>query len=77
MLGPRGQVSLSVAIRTAIIADGVLEYAVGCGVVADSDPLAELAESEAKAAVLWTAMENASPPGGAPSAAAASPQLHA
>lgn len=77
MLGPRGQVSLSVAIRTAIIAEGVLEYAVGCGVVADSDPLAELAESEAKAAVLWTAMENASPPGEVPSAAAASPQLHA
>jgi para-aminobenzoate synthetase/4-amino-4-deoxychorismate lyase len=72
MLGPGQQATFSVAIRTAVIAGSTLNYGVGCGIVSDSDPLAELAESNAKAEVLWKTL---SPPCDTPSAAAADPQL--
>ncbi len=52
MIGPGGGLCLSVAIRTAVIEDETLRYGVGCGIVADSDPASELAESETKAEVL-------------------------
>ena len=56
-LGPRHSITLSVSIRTAVIdhfnTTSTLTYGVGCGIVADSDPMAELAESESKAQVLW------------------------
>jgi len=72
MLGPGRQASFSVAIRTAVIEGSfdhaVLRYGVGCGIVADSDPIDELAESETKATVLWEALSR---PCGTPSAAAA------
>lgn len=71
MLGPGHQATFSVAIRTAVIEDGTLTYGVGCGIVADSDPIAELAESETKANVLWQIL---SQPCGTPSVAAASPR---
>jgi para-aminobenzoate synthetase component 1 len=75
MLGPGREITLSVAIRTAVIEGdrnrSTLTYGVGCGIVSDSDPIAELAESETKAAVLWRTLSR---PCGRPSAAAASLQ---
>lgn len=51
---------LNVAIRTALFQgkgspnefDGTMEYSTGCGIVAESDPLAELLESEVKTHIL-------------------------
>lgn len=63
-LGP-GSASLSVAIRTAILYDGHLDYAAGGGIVADSRPDDEIAESWAKAAAFLRAV-GASPPGDDP-----------
>lgn len=54
-LGP-GSASLSVAIRTAVLHEGVVDHAVGGGIVADSDPTAEIAETWDKAAAFVRAM---------------------
>jgi para-aminobenzoate synthetase component 1 len=56
-----GHASFNVAIRTATIADGpgggILDYAVGAGIVADSDPAAEWQETLDKAGVLRACKE--------------------
>jgi anthranilate/para-aminobenzoate synthase component I len=52
----RGSASLSVAIRTATLRDGVAEYGAGGGIVADSDPDDEVAESLDKAVAFLTAV---------------------
>jgi para-aminobenzoate synthetase component I len=54
-LGP-GSASLSVAIRTAVLTGAVLDYAAGGGIVADSDPHREVAESWDKAAAFLQAI---------------------
>jgi len=54
-LGP-GSASMSVAIRTAVLSGTVLDYAAGGGIVADSDPELEVAESWAKAAAFLRAV---------------------
>lgn len=51
-----GDLDLAVAIRTAAVADGRVAYHAGCGIVADSDPELELAESAAKARAFLTAL---------------------
>jgi len=56
LLGQGDAMTLSVAIRTAVIEQRVLRYGVGCGIVADSVAERELAESETKAAVLASAI---------------------
>jgi len=48
-LGAAGDLDLAIAIRTALVRDGRLAISVGGGVVADSTPEAELAETEVKA----------------------------
>jgi para-aminobenzoate synthetase component 1 len=48
--GAGGALDLSIAIRIAVLAGGALTLHVGGGIVADSDPQAELDETEAKAA---------------------------
>jgi para-aminobenzoate synthetase component 1 len=48
-LGAAGDLDLAVAIRTGLVRDGELTLWVGGGIVADSDPRAELAETTAKA----------------------------
>jgi para-aminobenzoate synthetase component 1 len=48
-LGAAGDLGLAVAIRTALVAGGRLSLSVGGGVVVDSTPEAELAETEVKA----------------------------
>ena len=51
-----GDLELSVAIRTAVTSRGRVAYHAGCGIVADSDPEEELAESAAKARAFLTAL---------------------
>jgi para-aminobenzoate synthetase component 1 len=48
-LGAAGDLDLAIAIRTAIVRGGRLSLSVGGGVVADSTPEGELAETEVKA----------------------------
>lgn len=48
-IDPSGDMELSVAIRTATVADGRATYHAGCGIVADSSPQEELEETVAKA----------------------------
>ena len=52
--GPSGlaEAAFNVAIRTAVVADGVGRYDVGSGIVWDSDAAAEYAECQLKARVL-------------------------
>lgn len=51
-----GDLELSVAIRTAVASRGRVAYHAGCGIVADSGPEDELAESAAKARAFLTAL---------------------
>jgi para-aminobenzoate synthetase component 1 len=51
-----GDLDLAVAIRTAAAARGRIVYHAGCGIVADSDPELELAESTAKARAFLAAL---------------------
>ncbi len=51
-----GDLDLAVAIRTAAAAGGRITYHAGCGIVADSDPELELAESTVKARALLAAL---------------------
>lgn len=53
-----GGIDLSIAIRTAIARDGRLSLHVGGGIVADSDPDAELAETRDKAGPFAALAEN-------------------
>lgn len=52
MVGHDGSVRLAMAIRTLTITNGEAEYLTGGGIVKDSDPMQELAETEWKAAQL-------------------------
>ncbi len=47
---------LNLAIRTICVADGRFDFHVGGGVVADSTPEAELAETHVKAAAMLRAL---------------------
>ena len=55
-----GDLDTAIAIRTAVIKDGVAHVQAGAGVVADSDPAAEGAECVAKAAAVLRAVAIAS-----------------
>jgi anthranilate synthase component 1 len=54
-----GNMDLAIAIRTAVIRDGVLHVQAGGGIVADSDPQAEWEETRNKARALLLAAERA------------------
>jgi anthranilate synthase component 1 len=56
-IGFDGRLDTCIAIRTAVIADGVCRIEAGAGIVADSDPHAEEAETRAKARALLRAVE--------------------
>jgi anthranilate synthase component 1 len=56
-LGFDGSLDTCIAIRTALIADDVCRIQAGAGIVADSDPHAEEAETRAKAGALLRAIE--------------------
>ena len=54
-----GDLDFCITIRTAVVTGGRAHVQAGAGVVADSDPDAELAETKAKAAALIPAMRSA------------------
>ncbi|HEV2251374.1 MAG TPA: anthranilate synthase component I family protein [Candidatus Limnocylindria bacterium] len=56
-LGFDGSLDTCIAIRTALIAGGACRIQAGAGIVADSDPAAEEAETRAKAGALLRAIE--------------------
>jgi anthranilate synthase component 1 len=57
--GADGAMDVCIALRTALLKDGVLYAQAGCGVVADSDAEAEWEETRAKARALFRAAEEA------------------
>ncbi|HYH40545.1 MAG TPA: anthranilate synthase component I [Burkholderiales bacterium] len=58
-LGFHGNMDVAIALRTAVIKDGMLHVQAGGGVVADSDPAAEWQETQNKAKALLRAAEMA------------------
>jgi len=58
-LGANGEMDTCIALRTAVIKEGILYVQAGGGVVADSDPEAEYQESHNKARALIRAAEEA------------------
>ncbi len=54
-----GEMDTCIALRTAIVKDGMMHVQAGAGVVADSVPAAEHAECEAKSRALFRAAEEA------------------
>ena len=56
-LGFDGSLDTCIAIRTALIAEGLCRIQAGAGIVADSEPAAEEAETRAKAGALLRAIE--------------------
>jgi anthranilate synthase component 1 len=54
-----GTMDTCIGLRTALVKDGVMYVQSGVGVVADSDPQAEYAESQQKARALFRAAEDA------------------
>jgi anthranilate synthase component I len=54
-----GDLDFCITIRTAVVADGAAYVQTGAGIVADSDPDVELAETNAKAAALLPAIVDA------------------
>jgi anthranilate synthase component 1 len=57
--GADGDMDTCIALRTALVKDGVMHVQAGAGVVADSDPEAEYAETQQKARALFRAAEEA------------------
>jgi anthranilate synthase component I len=51
-----GDMDMAIAIRTAVLHDGTAHVQAGAGIVADSDPAAEQAECEGKAAAVLRAL---------------------
>jgi anthranilate synthase component 1 len=58
-LGFNGEMDVAIAIRTAVLKDGLLHVQAAAGVVADSDPRAEWMETQHKARALLKAAEAA------------------
>ena len=56
-LGFSGDMDLAIAIRTAVIKDGMLNVQAGAGIVADSNPDAEWLETQNKARAVIRAAE--------------------
>ena len=52
-----GNCDLAIAIRTAVVEDGVCRIQAGAGIVADSVPEKEYAEAESKARALFAAID--------------------
>jgi len=57
--GADGDMDTCIALRTALVKDGVMHVQAGAGVVADSDPEAEYLETQQKARALFRAAEEA------------------
>ena len=59
-LDAAGDMDMAIAIRTAVLHEGTAYVQAGAGLVADSDPVAEQAECENKAAAVLRAVAAAS-----------------
>ena len=57
-LGHDGRADMNILIRSMVISDHKLSFRTGAGIVADSDPRSELAETEAKARGLLRALRH-------------------
>jgi anthranilate synthase component 1 len=51
-----GRLDMNILIRSFVCEDGMVSFRAGAGIVADSDPDAELAETRAKARGLLLAL---------------------
>lgn len=58
-IGFHGDMDLAIALRTAVLKDGQIHVQAGAGLVADSDPDAEWAETQSKARAMLRAAEMA------------------
>jgi anthranilate synthase component 1 len=56
---PDGSMDSCIVLRTAVVKDGVMHVQAGAGIVADSDPVSEQRECEAKAGALFAAAREA------------------
>jgi anthranilate synthase component 1 len=56
---PDGSVDSCIVLRTAVVKDGIMHVQAGAGIVADSDPVYEQRECEAKAGALVAAAKDA------------------
>jgi anthranilate synthase component 1 len=56
---PDGSVDSCIVLRTAVLKDGVMHVQAGAGIVADSDPVYEQRECEAKSGALFAAAREA------------------
>ncbi|WP_017930581.1 anthranilate synthase component I [Robiginitomaculum antarcticum] len=56
----QGDMDTAIALRTAIVKDGVMHVRAGAGIVLDSNPKAEYEETQHKAQALFTAASHAS-----------------
>ena len=56
-LGFHGNMDVAIALRTAVVKDGMLHVQAGGGIVADSEPAAEWQETQSKAKALLRAAE--------------------
>ena len=56
---PDGSVDSCIVLRTAVLKDGVMHVQAGAGIVADSDPVYEHRECEAKSGALFAAAREA------------------
>lgn len=56
-----GSMDTSIVIRSALVVDGIAEVRAGAGVVHDSDPVSETAETRQKASAILAAIKGASP----------------
>jgi len=54
-----GDMDTAIALRTAVVKDGVMHVRAGAGIVMDSDPVSEYEETKAKAQALFHAAEHA------------------
>ncbi|PHR61503.1 MAG: anthranilate synthase component I [Robiginitomaculum sp.] len=54
-----GDMDTAIALRTAIVKDGVMHVRAGAGIVMDSDPMAEFEETRVKAQALFAAAAHA------------------
>ena len=56
---PDGSMDSCIVLRTAVVKDGIIHAQAGAGIVADSDPLSEQRECEAKAGAILAAAREA------------------
>lgn len=59
-IGFDDRLEFAIAIRTAIVRDGIASFQTGAGIVADSDPSREYEETRQKAGAMLTALSRAS-----------------